>query len=164
MRVLHDTTMLLVLIAAALLLQLVPWPGGLGAFKPWFLGLVVAYYVLEVPGKIGLGTAFLLGIVADCVMGAQLFGEHALRLLVMTYILLRFRYRLRFFPLWQQTAAIAVLLANDRVLAVWVHWMADSAMPHWLTFLSPMLGAMVWPPFFVLLDRLRYLAKVRKAV
>ena len=56
---------------------------------------------------------------ADLVSGS-LLGEQALRLCVLAFIVLRFRARLRFFPLWQQALALLVLLINDRVVVLMV--------------------------------------------
>ena len=46
----------------ALLLGLVPLPDTLQAIRPYWLALVMAYWVLEEPERMGLGTAFVLGL------------------------------------------------------------------------------------------------------
>jgi rod shape-determining protein MreD len=141
-------------IIVALLFQLLYLPQPLGLLKPWLLGMVVCYYALEQPRFIGLGRAFLLGLIADALHGAQ-FGGQSLRLCIMVYLLLRFRYRIRFFPLWQQTALIAALFLNDSLVALWVRLLGNLSQPgiaHWLT---PLTAACLWPIFFVTMDRLR---------
>jgi rod shape-determining protein MreD len=150
----RETQVFLSAIIVALLLQLVQLPAPLGPLKPWFLGMVVCYYVLEQPRYIGLGRAFLIGLTADALNGA-LFGEQAFRLCILTYLLLRFRYRLRFFPLWQQTALIAVLFFNDCILALWIRLLGTIAQPGFAFWLTPLTAAFLWPFLFVLLDRAR---------
>ena len=81
-----------------LLLGLVPLPGILQPLRPYWLALVLAYWLLEEPEHMGLGMSFALGVLADLVFGG-LLGEQALRLVVMAFILDRFRARMRFFPL-----------------------------------------------------------------
>ena len=103
-------------LALALLLGLLPLPGLLQPLRPYWLALVLAYWVLEAPERVGLGSAFLLGLVADLAFGG-LLGEQSLRLVVLAFILERFRARLRFFPVSQQALTIGVLLVNDRVIA-----------------------------------------------
>jgi rod shape-determining protein MreD len=141
-------------IFSAIVLQLVPWPHSIALLKPWFLGLVLAYFTLEQPGKVGLSKAFLIGLLADACNGL-LFGEQAFRATVLVYVLLRFRYRLRFFPLWQQTAAIGAIFLNDCVLSVWVRMIGNYGWPPLGSWLSPVTAAALWPWLFLLFDRIR---------
>jgi rod shape-determining protein MreD len=139
---------------AALLLGLLPLTPALAPFRPYWLALVLAYWVLEEPEHIGLGFAFLVGIFADLVFGS-LLGEQALRLTIMTFILQRFRARLRFFPLSQQALAIGGLLLNDRIVSGAVHVMLGTpALPR-LFWVAPVLGMLLWAPLFLVLDALR---------
>ena len=148
--------------ALALLLGLLPLPEALAPLRPWWLALVLAYWVLETPEHVGLGVAFVLGLAGDLVYGT-LLGEHALRLTMMTFILMRFRARLRFFPLWQQALAMLALLANDRVVVLMVRAFTGEGLPPWDFWLAPAVGALVWPWLFLLLDDLRLRARGRDA-
>ena len=141
-------------IIIALLLGLLPLPGLLQPLRPYWLALIMAYWVIEAPDSAGLGFAFTVGIIADLMFGA-LLGEQALRLVIMTFILQRFRARLRFFPMSQQALAIGVLLLNDRVVTGAVHLtLGEPALP-WNYWWAPVLGMLLWPPLFVMLDALR---------
>lgn len=141
-------------LAVALLLGLLPLPQVLQPFRPYWLALVLAYWLLEDHERVGLGFAFALGLIADIVFGA-LLGEQALRLCVMTFILQRFRPQLRFFPLPQQSLAIGGLLLNDLVIAAGMHAMLGEPVRSWLWWWTPLIGAVLWPPLFVALDALR---------
>ncbi|RMH87908.1 rod shape-determining protein MreD [Lysobacter pythonis] len=140
---------------AAILLALVPLPPELAGLRPYWLALVVAYWVLEAPERAGLGFAFLAGLAADLAHGA-LLGEQALRLVILAFILDRFRSRLRFFPIWQQALVIGALLVNDRIVAAVTH--ALTGVPQWPAgyWLSPLTGALLWGPLFLVLDTLRH--------
>ena len=141
-------------IIIALLLGLLPLPGLLQPLRPYWLALILAYWVIEAPDSAGLGFAFTVGIIADLMFGA-LLGEQALRLVIMTFILQRFRARLRFFPMSQQALAIGVLLLNDRVVTGAVHLaLGEPALP-WNYWWAPVLGMLLWPPLFVMMDALR---------
>ena len=141
-------------IVIALLLGLLPLPPLLQPWRPYWLALVLAYWVIEAPESAGLGFAFVIGLVADLMFGG-LLGEQALRLVIMTFILQRFRARMRFFPLSQQALALGVLLLNDRVVAGAVHLvLGEPALP-WSYWWAPLLGMLLWPPLFVLLDATR---------
>ena len=126
----------------ALLLGLVPMPGMLQPLRPYWLALVLAYWLLEEPEQFGLGVAFALGIVADLVFGG-LLGEQALRLVVMAFILDRFRARMRFFPLSQQALVIGVLLLNDRVISAAIHVVMGAPQLPWLYWLAPLVGMLL---------------------
>ncbi|KAF1705863.1 rod shape-determining protein MreD [Pseudoxanthomonas sacheonensis] len=141
-------------IVITLLLGLLPLPGMLQPLRPYWLALVMAYWVIEAPDSAGLGFAFVVGIIADLMFGG-LLGEQALRLVIMTFILQRFRARLRFFPTSQQALAIGVLLLNDRVVTGAVHLaLGEPALP-WNYWWAPVLGMLLWPPLFLMLDALR---------
>jgi rod shape-determining protein MreD len=110
--------------------------------------------VIEDPDRVGLGFAFAMGLFADLAFGG-LLGEQALRLVVMAFILQRFRAQLRFFPLSQQALAIGGLLLNDRVVSFAVHMALGEPQLPWSFWWAPLLGMLLWAPLFLLLDALR---------
>jgi rod shape-determining protein MreD len=138
----------------ALVLAILPLPVDFAPMRPYFLGLALAYWVLEEPDKVGLGFAFLIGLVADLTIGG-LLGEQALRLTILAFILQRFRARLRFFPMSQQALAIGALLFNDRIVTSAVHLaLGEPALPL-LAWVAPAIGMLLWAPMFLLFDTLR---------
>jgi rod shape-determining protein MreD len=147
-------------VVLALLLGLLPLPAALQPLRPYWLALVLAFWVLEDSERVGLGVAFALGLVADLAFGG-LLGEQALRLVVMTFILQRFRAQLRFFPLMQQSLAIGGLLLNDRVVATALHLALGEPLLPLAYWWAPLLGMVLWAPLFVLLDGLRLGRKAR---
>lgn len=138
----------------ALLLQLLPLPTPLLPLRPYWLALVLGYWVIEEPERVGLGFVFIVGVIADISSGG-LLGEQALRLVVMAFILQRFRARLRFFPLSQQALAMGVLLLNDRIVASAIHFLIGEPLLPWDYWWAPLVGMVLWAPLFVLLDALR---------
>ncbi len=138
----------------ALLLGLLPLPAMLQPVRPYWLALVVAYWVIEDPERVGLGFAFLMGLLADLAFGG-LLGEQALRLTVMAFILQRFRSQLRFFPLSQQALAIGGLLLNDRVVSAAVHVTLGEPQLPWSFWWAPLVGMALWAPIFLMLDSVR---------
>ncbi len=141
-------------IAVALLLGLLPLPAVLQPLRPYWLALVLAYWLLEDHERVGLGLAFGIGLLADIAFGS-LLGEQALRLTVMTFILQRFRPQLRFFPMAQQALAIGGLLLNDLIIVSATHFVFGQPIRGWAHWWAPLIGAVLWPPLFVLLDSLR---------
>lgn len=141
-------------LAICYLLQLMPLPQTLLAFKPYWLALVLLYWALETPERVSLGLTFALGLLGD-VFSGELLGEQALRLCVIAFIVLRFRSRLRFFPMWQQSLAVLALLLNDRFVVLMVRAFAGDPLPPPSFWLAPVSGMLAWPWLFLLLDDLR---------
>ncbi len=149
-------------LALSLLLMLMPLPQAWAPMKPYWPALVLIYWALELPERVNLGLAFLVGLGADLLDGA-LLGEQALRLAALTFIVLRFRSRLRFFPMWQQALAVLVLLLNDRVLLLLVRLFAGDPRPPVMFWLAPLTGTIAWPFVFLLLDDLRARLRVKES-
>jgi rod shape-determining protein MreD len=141
-------------VLVALLLGLLPLPEALQPLRPYWLALVVAYWIIEEPERAGLGFAFGVGLLADLAFGT-LLGEQALRMVVMAFILQRFRAQLRFFPVAQQALAIGGLLLNDRVVNAALHLLLGLPQLHWSYWIAPVLGMLLWGPVFLVLDALR---------
>lgn len=150
----RHTWVLPISLLLALLLGLLPLPEALQPLRPYWLALVMAYWVIEGNDRVGLGAAFAVGLVADLAFGG-LLGEQALRLVVMTFILQRFRTQLRFFPMAQQALAVGGLLLNDRVITTAVHLALGEPLLPWMYWWAPLLGMLLWAPLFLLLDALR---------
>jgi rod shape-determining protein MreD len=149
-------------LALGLVLTVVAVPEVWRPYRPFWLGLLVIWWALETPDRIGLGMAFTLGLTQDILIGT-LLGEHAFRLVAIAFILLRFRARLRFFPMWQQALAVLAILLNDRVLTLAIRSIAGDIAIDWQFWMAPLVGAVLWPWLFLMLDDLRRRNRPREA-
>jgi rod shape-determining protein MreD len=149
-------------IMVAVLLSLLPLPEFLLPFKPYWVALVVIYWSLETHDMISMGLAFLIGLVVDILSGS-LMGLHALSLVVMVFLVQRFRPRLRFFPPWQQALSVLGLLVNDRIILIWITALLGEPLPTWKFWLPPLVGMAMWPWLFLLLDRIRARTRLQKS-
>ena len=149
-------------VATAILLSLIPLPEVLLPFKPYWVALVVIYWSLETQDMISLGLAFLVGLVLDILSGS-LMGMHALSLVVMVFLVQHFRFRLRFFPPWQQALAVLGLLVNDRIILIWITALMGEPLPTWKYWLPPLAGMLLWPFLFLLIDRIRAISRQKKS-
>jgi len=149
-------------IAAAMLLALVPLPATLEPLRPFWLALAAMYWALEDPERMSLGRAFLLGLAFD-LLSMNLMGESALRLAVLDFIVLRFRARMRFFPMPQQVLAVFALLLNDRVLLIMMRTFSVPVAVSPALLLAPVIGTLLWPWAFLMLDELRQRTRPREA-
>lgn len=141
-------------IAAAVLLTVVPLPDAAAPWRPYWVALVMIYWHLETGNLRSLGGAFTIGILLDLTTGT-LLGQHALGLVIINFLVGRFRNRLRFFPPWQQALAVGALLVNDRVVQLWIVGLLERGWPDWSWWLPPVTGMLLWPWLFLILDALR---------
>ncbi|MFW5815960.1 MAG: rod shape-determining protein MreD [Wenzhouxiangella sp.] len=157
-----DRALLPASLAAALVLTIMPLPEVVQPMRPHWVALVLIYWNLEGGRLRTMGSGFALGLLLDGATGS-LLGQHALGLVILCYLLERFHARIRFFPPWQQAAVVMALLFNDRVVHLWVVGLAGEGWPQWSWWLSPLVSVLFWPWLFLLLDRLRRRARLRKA-
>lgn len=144
----------------ALVLALLPLPLFLDMIRPYWVGLVLIYWCLETQDRISLGLAFTIGIILD-LLSASALGLHALSLVIIVYLVTRFRARLRFFPPWQQALSVLALLMNDRIILLWIISLRGEPLPSLEFWLPPIVGTVVWPWLFLLLDRYRGVIRQR---
>lgn len=142
-------------------LAVLPLPEWLQPLRPYWAALVLIYWNLEAGRLRHLGEAFALGLVLDLFTGT-LLGQHALSLVIISYLLGRFRNRIRFFPPWQQALAVFALLVNDRIVQLWVVGLVGQGWPDWSWWLPPLIGVLIWPWLFLLMDALRLRQRVRQ--
>jgi len=147
-------------LGVAMLLTIVPLPGFVQPLQPYWVALVLIYWCLETQGLVRLGGAFLAGLVLDLLTGS-LLGMHALGLVILVYLVTRFRARLRFFPPWQQALSVLALLLNDRIILLWIVGLRGDPLPSASFWLAPVVGTLLWPWVFLLLDRYRGRGRVR---
>ena len=134
-----------------LIANLVPVRGIVLELRPDFLALVLLYWCIQEPRFVGVGTAWMVGLVMD-VGDATVFGQHALAYAVLAYGAEFFRRRVLRFPLWQQAVQVAVLLVFCALLVLLVRFVGGAALPKWSYLLSPLVGALLWPLASVLLQ------------
>lgn len=145
---------ILATLALAAFLTLLPLPNWLQLAWPYWMALTLIYWCLETQGRITLGLGFTVGIVLDLLVGS-LLGLHALSLVIVIYLVNRFRARLRFFPPWQQALSVFAILMNDRVILLWIISLRGDPLPSLDFWLPPVAGMLVWPWLFLTLDRFR---------
>lgn len=141
-----------VLSLAALVASVVPLPAAVGFLRPDFVALLLLWLVLLAPRNTGLLYAWGMGLLLDAFRGV-LLGQHALALVLVAWIALRLRLRVRAFPPLQQTAVVFALLWLDEFVVFWVDGVAGHPVTDWMRWLSVPVGAACWPLLARLLVR-----------
>lgn len=138
----------------ALVLTIIPLPDTARYLRPDWVGLVLIYWCLAVPDRVGVGTAWLMGLLVDLLTGT-LLGQHALSLAVVAYLTLRFHQRVRLFPVWQQAFIVLVLLVLHQLLALWISRIIGRPAAPWYFWAPAVIGMLLWPPVYAMLRTLR---------
>ena len=124
-----------------LLLNLAPWPSLVPS--PDVIAALLVVWNIRSPGRLGLGIAWLLGIVMDVHQGV-LLGQHALAYSVLSYGAISLHRRLDGFSLKGQASHVFALFALSTTIVTLVRMMAESVTPNWLVILSPAVNTLVW--------------------
>ena len=138
-------------LALAMLANTLPASGVALALKPDFVALTLLYWCIQAPRYVGVGVSWSMGLMMD-VVDATLFGQHALAYAMLAYAAEYFRRRVLRFPLWQQAAQVAVLLALCAGLVLLVRIVGGAPLPRWTYVVPPLVGALLWPVVTVLLQ------------
>lgn len=139
---------------AAMMLTILPLPDWARIARPDWVALVLIYWCMALPQRVGVGVAWVVGIFMDALTGT-LIGEHALTLTVVAFITLKLHQRIRLYPVWQQSITVLILLALNQLLTLWVNGIMGRPTQSWLYWTSSLLGMMLWPLVFSVLRSLR---------
>ncbi|MFZ7343470.1 rod shape-determining protein MreD [Avibacterium volantium] len=136
----------------AMVLEIAPWPTSLHNFKPAWLLLVLTYWILAMPSKISVGTAFLMGIAWDLVLGSTL-GIHALVLSIFAYLLAVNSVLIRNLSLWMQGIFVILAVFGVRIGIFIVELFLHSAVFNWQEIFGAITTGVLWPWIFLLLRK-----------
>ena len=135
---------IIALTLAALVATILPLPEWLEILRPDFVALTVLWFCLLSPRMTGLFHAWGAGLALDAFRGV-LLGQHALALLVITYVATKLRLQVRAFPLLQQTAVVLALLWMNEFLLFWIDGASGHPITDWRRWLAVPAGAACWP-------------------
>jgi len=131
-------------LVGALLLNLLPWSGWGLWMKPDFVALVVLYWCIEQPRKIGFLAAWLLGLLMDVADGT-LFGQHALAYTILAYAGIVLNRRVRMFSVTPQVLHVIPLLLLNDLIVLAIRALGGAGFPGFQYFIGSFVGGALWP-------------------
>jgi rod shape-determining protein MreD len=139
----------------ALLFNLLPWRDVTGL--PDVVALVLTFWCVHQPRKIGIGMAWFLGLVMDAGNGA-LLGQHAFAYSFLAFASISLHRRILWFSTWRQAAHVLMLLLASQLLMLAVRLVAGGAFPGLTYFAGSFIAAALWPSvsFLLLLPQRRH--------
>ncbi len=128
---------------AAFMLNLFPW--GVHVGMPDFVALVLVFWSIHQPRKVGIGVAFLMGLLMD-VHDAVYLGENALAFTLLSYFAISIHRRVLWFPPVTQSLHVFPLFLGVQLVQLTVRLLSsDSHFPGWLFFLECAVTTALWP-------------------
>jgi rod shape-determining protein MreD len=141
---------------AAFLLNLLPWGGWVGV--PDFVALVLVFWSIHQPRKVGIGVAFFMGLLMD-VHDAALLGENALSYTLLSYFAIMIHRRVLWFPIGTQALHVLPLLLLMQMVQMVIRILVSHQFPSWFYFLESFTSVLLWPVASLIL-----LAPQRRAI
>ena len=138
----------------ALALSIIPLPLILELLRPEWMALVLIYWCMAVPSRVGVTIGWLTGLLQD-VSRDTLLGQYALAFAMVAFLTLHLHQRLRVFPIWQQTLSVGLLIMLECMLVLWIKGLTGQSPGFWKMMLPAFTSLLFWPPIYLLLRYVR---------
>lgn len=133
---------------AALLLNMLPL--GRVPWMPDMLALVLVFWSVHQPLRVGIGVAFFFGLGMD-VHQASLLGQHALAYTALSYFAITIHRRLLWFSVPSQALQVLPLFLAAHAIELAIRMIAGGVFPGFMLLLAPLAEALLWPVISVAL-------------
>ena len=134
----------------ALMLTIIPLPDWLSLARPEWLVMVLIYWCMALPERVGVGIGWVAGLMLDVTQGT-LLGQHALGMAVVAFLTLKLHQRIRVFPRLQQALTVFMLVTVYAILMLWIRGMTGTAPKVWIYLIPTLTTAILWPWIFMVM-------------
>ena len=136
-------SLLLALIVNMLPLGRAPW-------MPDIMAVVLVFWSVHQPQRVGIGVAFFFGLFMD-VHQAALLGQHALSYTALSFFAITIHRRLLWFSVPSQAVQVLPLFVAAHAIELALRMVAGGVFPGLYLLLAPLVEAVLWPVISVLL-------------
>jgi len=123
---------------------------GRAAWVPDVLALVIVFWSVHQPLRVGIVSAFVLGLCMD-VHQSALLGQNALAYSVLSFLAITIHRRLLWFPVPSQALQVLPLLFATHLIEMVLRMATGGMFPGWSLLLAPVAEAALWPVVSVFL-------------
>ena len=155
----RGTWVIILSLIIGLILTVIPLPESWQPYRPDWLFLVLSYWVVALPHRIGLLWAFIWGLIFDALLGSIL-GLHSFSFCILVFILQLNYLKIRIYPIWKQALTMGGLSLFYLALILWLSRITGSPESSWTYWISAAINAVLWPWLFILLRDIRRYFKV----
>jgi len=156
----RGTVIVILTLVLSMALMVLPLPELLSPYRLQWTTLVLIYWWLALPQRVGILSAFVCGILLDVLTGT-IIGQHAFALAVIAYITVEAHQQIRLYPLLQQALVVVVLLGLERLLQFLVLGILGSRPEGFIYWAPPLLGGALWPWLYIVLRDVRRRFQIR---
>jgi rod shape-determining protein MreD len=125
-------------------------PLGRNPAQPDLLALVLVFWNVHQPRRVGVGVAFLFGLMMD-VHDSAVLGQHALAYTLLSFFAITIHRRLLWFGLLSQALQILPLFMAAHAVSLVIRMLIGGMLPGWELMLAPVFESMLWPVASLLL-------------
>ena len=136
-------TLIVALMVTMLPVGRVPW-------MPDPLAVVLVFWSVHQPLRIGVVAAFLFGLAVD-VHQTSLLGQHALAYTTLSYFAITIHRRLLWFSVPSQAVQVLPLFVAAHAIEMAIRMLAGGSFPGPTILLAPLIESFLWPIISVLL-------------
>jgi rod shape-determining protein MreD len=136
-------SLLLALLSGMLPVGRTPW-------MPDILALVLVFWSVHQPQRVGIGAAFVFGLMMD-VHQAALLGQHALAYTTLSFFAITMHRRLLWFTVPSQAIQVLPLFVAAHAIQLAIGMLAGGIFPGWTVLLAPVIECILWPVVSVIL-------------
>ena len=133
---------------AALLLNMLPL--GRVPWMPDLLALVLVFWNVHQPLRVGVGVAFMFGLGMD-VHQSSLLGQHALSYTALSFTATMIHRRLLWFTVPSQAFQVLPLFVVAHAVELLIRMLGGDIFPGWIILMAPALESALWPVVSILL-------------
>jgi len=138
----------------AMMLMAMPLPEWAICWRPSWVAIVLIYWCMALPDRVGIGTGWILGLLLDVQQGTVL-GQNALGLAIIAYITLISYQRMRVYPLTQQAVLVCFYLLLYEVISLWIRGIIGVPPDNWTYWMPAFTSMLLWPWLFIVLRDVR---------
>ncbi len=141
-------------LVVGLTLMILPLPDWVQSYRPNWVALILIYWSMALPKRVGLWFALFTGLLVDTLHGS-LLGQNALALVIIIFINLNLYQRIRVLSLPQQSFYVFSLLFISQGIIAWVEGIMGRPSTLAAFLGAPVIGMLIWPWVFVILRDIR---------
>lgn len=144
----------------ALTLTIMPLPQWVFYFWPDWMALIIVYWALTVPDRVGPWIGFAIGTILE-VLFVRNFGVQGFGMALLAFAVNRMHQQLQVLSFGPQMLVVGILVGVFKLITGWLYGLtADFTITteYWYSLLG---GMLCWPFVFILLQELRRKARIR---
>ena len=136
------------------ILSALPLPDTIVDWRPCWLAMLLIYWCMALPERVGISSAWLLGLFFDA-QQSFILGQHALGFVFLAYIIIRNHKRLRVYPLLQQALVVCLYLLIYQAIMLLVMLLSGTITYTSFYWLPAFTSMLIWPWLFIFMRDFR---------